>query len=47
MKQEISDPTKTTPEGVPIPVFTPWRALRERARGWSPALQRAFIAELT
>jgi hypothetical protein len=36
-----------TPEGVPIPTFSPWRAKRERAGGWCPATQRAFIAELT
>lgn len=36
-----------TPEGVPIPAFTPWRAKRERLGGWSPATQRAFIHELT
>lgn len=36
-----------TPEGVPIPAFTPWRAKRERSGGWSPATQRAFIHELT
>lgn len=40
------DPTHT-PEGVPIPTFSPWRAKRERAGGWCPATQRAFIAELT
>lgn len=36
-----------TPEGVPIPAFTPWRAKRERSSGWSPETQRAFIHELT
>lgn len=41
-----NDPTHT-PEGVPIPTFSPWRAKRERANGWCPATQRAFIAELT
>ncbi|MEP6784553.1 MAG: hypothetical protein ABI898_02310 [Sphingomonadales bacterium] len=38
---------ETTPEGVPIPTFTPWRAKRERVGGWSAAVQRAFMAELT
>ena len=38
---------ETTPEGVPIPTFSPWRAKRERVNGWCPATQRAFIAELT
>jgi hypothetical protein len=47
MTNEPKDPFETTPEGVPVPEFTPWRAQRERARGWSPAIQRAFIAELT
>ncbi len=36
-----------TPEGVPIPAFTPWRAKREQSAGWSPLTQRAFIHELT
>lgn len=36
-----------TPEGVPIPAFTPWRAQRERGNGWLPGTQRAFITELT
>jgi hypothetical protein len=36
-----------TPEGVPIPNFSPWIPRRLRANGWSPAVQRAFIAELT
>lgn len=36
-----------TPEGIPIPAFTPWRAKRERSGGWSPETQRAFIHELT
>lgn len=36
-----------TPEGVPIPAFTPWRPKRERAGGWLPETQRAFIHELT
>jgi hypothetical protein len=36
-----------TPEGIPIPAFTPWRAKRERSSGWSPETQAAFIHELT
>lgn len=47
MADPTPDPVRTTPEGIPVPAFTPWRAARERARGWSPAIQRAFIAELT
>ncbi len=47
MTQHHTDPVETTPEGVPVPEFTPWRATRERAKGWSPAVQRAFIVELT
>jgi hypothetical protein len=47
MQPDQQDSFETTPEGVPIPEFTPWRAKRERARGWAPSIQRAFIAELT
>ncbi len=43
---ELPEPD-LTPEGIPIPNFTPWRAKRERVGGWSPEVQRAFIAELT
>lgn len=46
MQQEQDDHFETTPEGVPVPDFTPWRPMRERARGWSASIQRAFIAEL-
>lgn len=38
---------EVTPEGIPIPAFTPWRAKRQRSGGWSPETQRAFIHELT
>ena len=41
------DVLSTTPEGVPVPVFTPWLGERRRARGWSPVTQRAFIVALT
>lgn len=41
------DEMLTTPEGVPVPLFTPWQATRARARGWSPVMQRWFIVELT
>ena len=47
MNQHQIAATTTTPEGLPVPDFTPWRAMRERANGWSPAIQRAFIVELT
>jgi hypothetical protein len=47
MQHEQHDPFETTPEGVPVPNFTPWRATRELAKGWSPSILRAFIAELT
>lgn len=36
-----------TPEGIPIPPFTPWRAKRETRNGWLPETQRGFIRELT
>ena len=36
-----------TPEGVPIPVFTPFVPIRRRGNGWTAATQRAFVAELT
>lgn len=44
--QELAEP-EITPEGIPIPAFTPWRAKRERSGGWLPETQRAFIHELT
>jgi hypothetical protein len=47
MQQDQQDPFETTPEGVPVPNFTPWRATRELAKGWSPSIQREFFAELT
>jgi hypothetical protein len=47
MQQEQDDPFETMPEGVPVPEFMPWQAARQRARGWSPSIQRALIAELT
>ena len=45
-RKDLPEP-ELTPEGVPIPVFTPWRPRRVRAQGWSALVQRAFIAELT
>jgi hypothetical protein len=47
MQQDQQTPFETTPEGIPVPNFTPWRATRELAKGWSPSIQRAFIVELT
>jgi hypothetical protein len=44
--KDLPEP-ELTPEGVPIPAFTPWWPKRERAQGWSALVQRAFIAELT
>jgi len=38
---------ETTPEGIPIPDFMPWYPRRARSGGWTVAVQRAFIAELT
>lgn len=37
----------TTPEGIPVPDFTPWHPARVRMRGWRADVQRAFIHELT
>lgn len=37
----------TTPEGVPIPRFTPWTGERRRGSGWTADAQRGFIAALT
>ena len=39
-------PTET-PEGVPIPAFTPWTGERRRDSGWTPHVQWLFIAALT
>lgn len=36
-----------TPEGVPVPAFTPWVPRRSRADGWSAGVQRLFIRALT
>ena len=36
-----------TPEGVPVPHFTPWLPARNRADGWTVAVQRVFMRELT
>jgi hypothetical protein len=47
MRHETHSLFEATPEGVPIPNFTPWQAARRRAQGWSPSIRRAFIAELT
>lgn len=43
---DLPEPERT-PEGIPIPAFTPWQPKRERIDGWSPETQRAFIHELT
>jgi|CXWL01.1.fsa_nt_gi hypothetical protein len=37
----------TTPEGIPIPDFTPWYPRHARTGGWTADVQRAFIAALT
>lgn len=36
-----------TPEGIPIPAFTPWTGARRRGPGWTPHVQWLFIAALT
>lgn len=36
-----------TPEGVPIPAFTPWTGERRRGSGWTAEAQLLFIAALT
>ncbi len=41
-----SHPTET-PEGVPIPAFTPWLGERRRGSGWTAEAQLLFIAALT
>lgn len=35
-----------TPEGIPVPRFTPWRGRNHKPNGWSAATQRAFIYAL-
>jgi hypothetical protein len=37
----------TTPEGIPVPDFTPWVPARARMGGWTADVQCAFIAALT
>lgn len=37
----------TTPEGIPVPDFTPWYPRHTRTGGWTADVQRAFILELT
>lgn len=37
----------TTPEGIPVPDFTPWYPRRARMGGWTADVQRAFLLELT
>lgn len=46
MSRTPSRPTET-PEGVPIPAFTPWTGERRRGSGWTAEAQWAFIAALT
>jgi hypothetical protein len=36
-----------TPEGVPVPRFTPWRGRNHNPRGWTPARQLGFMRALT
>ncbi len=43
----MTDVPQTTPEGIPIPAFEPWRPRRERLNGWTADVQRAFISALT
>lgn len=44
----LPDPAlDTTPEGIPVPRFVPWRPERWQAGGWTAETQRAFIHELT
>ena len=38
---------ETTPEGIPIPDFTPWYPRHAQTGGWTPDVQRAFIVALT
>ncbi len=43
----MTDVPQTTPEGIPIPRFEPWRPQRARVNGWTADVQHAFIAALT
>ncbi len=45
-KTSARDPLAFTPEGDPVPAFTPWVPERRRANGWSSYDQRLFIREL-
>lgn len=46
MEQEEED-LWLTPEGVPVPRFTPWAGRNHNPRGWTPARQLGFIRALT
>jgi hypothetical protein len=44
---EGDDDPWVTPEGVPVPRFTPWRGRNHAPNGWTPARQLGFIRALT
>lgn len=47
MADEDDDDPWTTPEGIPVPRFTPWRGRNHNPRGWTAARQLGFIRTLT
>ena len=44
---EEDDDLWVTPEGVPVPRFTPWIGRNHNPRGWTPARQLGFMRALT
>ena len=46
MEQEDDD-LWFTPEGVPVPRFTPWIGRNHDPRGWTPARQLGFMRAMT
>lgn len=44
---EEDDDLWVTPEGVPVPRFTPWRGRNHKPNGWTPARQLGFMRALT
>lgn len=47
MTDDDDDDPWTTPEGLPVPRFTPWRGRNHNPRGWTAACQLGFIRALT
>jgi len=44
---EQDDDLWVTPEGVPVPQFTPWRGRNHKPDGWTAARQLGFMCALT